>query len=95
MVKTNQNIFNLLGIDCRNLNEFSYGSVDVNSKTGIGQVTLEDENGKVIKDQLNQDVRRTKTFGASSPLSTNSQPFKITDNIVTPTSNLNTLELLQ
>ena len=65
-VKAKQNIFSLLGVDCRNLNEFSYGSVDVNSKTGIAKVTLKDENGRVIKDQLNPEIGCTKTFGTST-----------------------------
>lgn len=82
-VKAKQNIFSLLSVDCRNLNEFSYGSVDVNSKTGLAKVTLKDEDGKVIKDQLNPETKCTKTFGTSA--SANSQPFAITDSIVMPT----------
>ena len=65
-VKAKQNIFSLLGVDCRNLNEFSYGSVDVNSKTGIAKFILKDENGRVIKDQLNPEIECTKTFGTST-----------------------------
>ena len=61
-VEAKQNILNLVGADCRNLDVFSYGSVGINSKTGIAEVTLKDENGNTIKDQLNQQVSCTKSF---------------------------------
>ena len=94
-VKAKQNILNLIvGVDCSNLNAFSYGSVDVNSRTGIAKVALKDENGTTIRDETNQNVVCTKTFGTESSMS--SSPTTTMNNDDTPKSTINSLEgLLQ
>jgi phosphodiesterase/alkaline phosphatase D-like protein len=94
-VKAKQNILNLIvGVDCSNLNTFSYGSVDVNSRTGIAKVALKDENGRTIRDETNQNVACTKTFGTESSMG--SSPTTTTNNDDTPKSTINSLEgLLQ
>jgi alkaline phosphatase D len=82
-VKAKQDILNLVvGVDCSNLNAFSYGSVDVNSKTGIAKVTLKDENGRTITDETNQNVACTKTFGTESSMGSSST--STTQNLDTP-----------
>ena len=65
-IKAKQDLLEtVVGVDCLNLNEFSYGSVDVNSRTGMAKVTLKDDTGKTIHDQLNPQISCTKTFGES------------------------------
>ena len=82
-VKAKQDILNLVvGVDCSNLNAFSYGSVDINSKTGVANVTLKDESGRTIRDETNQNIACTKTFGTES--STSSSPTSTTQNLDTP-----------
>lgn len=84
-VKAKQDILNLVvGVDCSNLNAFSYGSVDINSKTGVANVTLKDESGRTIRDETNQNIACTKTFGTES--STSSSPTSTTQNLDTPKS---------
>ncbi|MFZ0329573.1 MAG: alkaline phosphatase D family protein [Nitrososphaeraceae archaeon] len=94
-VKAKQDILNLVvGVDCSNLNAFSYGSVDINSKTGVANVTLKDESGRTIRDETNQNIACTKTFGTES--STSSSPTSTTQNLDTPKSTTNSIEgLLQ
>jgi len=92
-VKAKQDILNLVvGVDCSNLNTFSYGSVDVDSKTGIAKVTLKDENGMTVRDETNQNVTCTKTFNTQS--STGSSPITTTDNTDTSKNTTNSLEKL-
>jgi phosphodiesterase/alkaline phosphatase D-like protein len=59
-----QGILNLVGADCRELDAYSYGSVQVDSKTGTATITLKDQDGNIIHDQLNPAITCTKTFEA-------------------------------
>ena len=61
-------ILNLVGADCHNLDVYSYGSVQVDSTRGTATITLKDENGNIIHDQLNPTITCTKTF-ETAPLS--------------------------
>lgn len=54
--------FDLIGVDCRDLDSFSYGLVEVNAATGTARITLKDDTGAVITDQHNPALRCTKTF---------------------------------
>ena len=42
---------NLAGIDCRHLDKYSYGNVDVNAAGDTATVSSRDQNGAVIEDQ--------------------------------------------
>ena len=51
-----------VGADCRNLDTLSYGSVQVDPINGKAIISLKDENGKTIHDDLNPTIACTKTF---------------------------------
>jgi phosphodiesterase/alkaline phosphatase D-like protein len=86
-------ILNLVGADCRNLDAYSYGSVQVDSTTETPTITLKDENGSVIHDQLNPAITCTKIFGTESlssssdttPMTTTTLSSKPTVEFPTPT----------
>jgi alkaline phosphatase D len=44
-------ILDVVGVDCRELNAFSYGSVEVNSAAGTATIVLKDEDGNAISDR--------------------------------------------
>ena len=48
--------------DCRHINKFSYGSVEVNPDTGSVKITIKDENGTIIPDQKDPAKICQKTF---------------------------------
>jgi alkaline phosphatase D len=56
-------ILDLVGVQCRHLDAYSYGLVDVDVRVGTATITLKDENGKVLVDQQNPAVLCTKTIG--------------------------------
>jgi phosphodiesterase/alkaline phosphatase D-like protein len=56
-------LLDLVGIDCRHLDVYSYGTVEVNANAGTATVTLKDDTGAVITDTLNANVRCVKTVG--------------------------------
>jgi len=57
-------LFNILGMDCRHLNTFSYGLVDVDAAAGTATITLKDDSGVVLLDQLNPSTTAcTTTIG--------------------------------
>lgn len=55
-----QGMLDLVGVDCRNLDAFSYGSVVYDATAGKTMITLKDENGNTIHDQLNPAISCTK-----------------------------------
>jgi hypothetical protein len=57
-------ILNILGMDCRHLNVYSYGSVNIDAASGIATVSLKDENGNIIHDQANPSIICFKQFEA-------------------------------
>ena len=57
-------LYNLAGVECQNLNTYSYGLVEVDANAGTVRVTLKDQNGNVIHDQLNPGILCTKTITA-------------------------------
>jgi phosphodiesterase/alkaline phosphatase D-like protein len=57
-----QGLLNLVGADCRDLDAYSYGSVQVDSKIGTATITLKDQDGNIIHDQPNPAVTCTKTL---------------------------------
>ena len=48
-----QQIMTFAGVSCRHLNEYSYGLVEVDAASRLATVTLKDDHGQVIHDQLN------------------------------------------
>src|SRR5262249_26114321 len=62
-VGAKQQILSLVGVDCRHLDAYSYGVVDVNVAAGTVTIALKDSTGAVIHDQLNPAIACTKTIG--------------------------------
>ena len=44
-------ILDLVGVDCRDLNVDSYGLVEVDASAGTATITLKDDTGTVVTDQ--------------------------------------------
>jgi hypothetical protein len=57
-------VLDISGMDCRHLNVYSYGSVNVDTASGIVTVSLKDENGNIIHDQANPSITCFKQFEA-------------------------------
>src|SRR6266516_1945225 len=53
-------LYNLAGVESQNLNTYSYGLVEVDANAGTVRVTLKDQNGNAIHDQLNPSILCTK-----------------------------------
>jgi alkaline phosphatase D len=58
-----QAALSLAGVDCRNLNQDSYGVVDVDGALGTATVTSKDQNGLPVVNQAPPSATCTKTFG--------------------------------
>jgi hypothetical protein len=58
-----QNVLDLVGVDCRDLNAYSYGVVDLNAGAGTLTVALKDHLGRALHDQRNPAITCTKTLG--------------------------------
>lgn len=58
-----QAILSFAGAGCRHLNKYSYGVVEVDAATGTLKVSLKDDQGQVILDQLNQITACTRVIG--------------------------------
>jgi alkaline phosphatase D len=56
-------VLNIVGVDCRHLDAVSYGLVDVDASAGTATITLKDDTGAVLIDQLNSTTPCTKTIG--------------------------------
>ncbi len=55
-------ILNLVDVDCRNLDTFAYGMVDVEGGAGTATIELKDANGATLHDDLDPSVACTKTI---------------------------------
>ncbi len=58
-----QAIISFAGASCRNLNEYSSGLVEVDATAGTASITLKDDQGQVIHDQLNPAVACARVIG--------------------------------
>ena len=58
-----QQLFTVGGVDCRDLDAYSYGVVEVNALTDTATVTLKDDTGAPLHDQLDPSKVCRKTFG--------------------------------
>ena len=56
-------VLNVADIDCRNLNEYSYGLVQENATAGTTNVTLKDDTGATVVDANNATINCAKAFG--------------------------------
>lgn len=45
-------LFNIAGVDCRNLNEYSYALVEVDATAGTTTVAFKDSNGAPVLDAI-------------------------------------------
>ena len=54
---------NLAQIDCRHLDRYSYGHVDVSSAGGTATVSSRDANGAVVPDQNVPNVNCSQVYG--------------------------------
>jgi len=62
-VAAQQGVLSFAGVNCRHLNKFSYGAVEVNAATRTVTVTLKDDQGQVIRDQLNPAIECRGSIG--------------------------------
>ena len=56
-------VLDVAGLDCRNLNKYSYGLVQEDATAGTATVTLKDDTGANVTDQSNPSVNCMKVFG--------------------------------
>jgi alkaline phosphatase D len=56
-------LFDIVGVNCRHLNAFSYGLVNVDASAGTANITLKDDRGAALVDQLNPATSCAKTIG--------------------------------
>ncbi|MGH8604205.1 MAG: alkaline phosphatase D family protein, partial [Gammaproteobacteria bacterium] len=56
-------LLDIAGVECRDLNTFSYGLVEVDTSVGTATFTLKDDTGAVLSDQQNPSIACTKTLG--------------------------------
>ena len=52
-----------VGMDCRHLDAYSYGLVEIDASAGTATITLKDENGAALEDQANPGTFCTLTLG--------------------------------
>lgn len=58
-------VLDILGMDCRHLNVYSYGSVSADPSSGTVTVTLKDDSGNTVHDQVNPTIQCAKTITGS------------------------------
>jgi phosphodiesterase/alkaline phosphatase D-like protein len=56
-------LFDFIGMDCRDLDAYSYGLVEINAESGLATISLRDESGAVLVDSSNPLVRCIRTLG--------------------------------
>jgi alkaline phosphatase D len=69
-------LFTIAGADCRNIDTYSYGSVGFSRFSGTVTITLKDQNGNTIHDDLNPSIECKKSFG---PIDFPESPSQIND----------------
>jgi len=63
-VEARKNLFDDAGdAECHNIDSYSYGSVSFSRFSGIVTITLKDQNGNTIHDELNPSKECNKSFG--------------------------------
>lgn len=56
-------LLDLVEVDCRHLDAFSYGLVEVDARAGTATLTLKGDTGAVLSDQQDPSIVCTKTIG--------------------------------
>ncbi len=56
-------LFDFIGMDCRDLDAYSYGLVEINAESGLATISLRDETGAILVDSSNPLVRCIRTLG--------------------------------
>ena len=69
-------LFTIAGADCRNIDTYSYGSVGFSRFSATVTITLKDQNGNTIHDDLNPSIECKKSFG---PIDFPESPSQIND----------------
>ncbi|HET9807615.1 MAG TPA: alkaline phosphatase D family protein [Nitrososphaeraceae archaeon] len=80
LVQARHDLLDIVGADCRHIDKFSYGSVEVNPDKGSVKITIKDENGNVIHDQKDPSKLCEKTFVGISQTLDNSIPSTTNNN---------------
>jgi hypothetical protein len=62
-VAAQQAVHNLLGAQCRHLDAYSYGVVDIDAAAGTATVVLKDAAGNALHDQVTPSITCRKTLG--------------------------------
>jgi phosphodiesterase/alkaline phosphatase D-like protein len=62
LIQARHDLLDLVGADCRHIDKFSYGSVEVNPDEDSVKITVKDENGTIIHDQKDPTKICQKTF---------------------------------
>lgn len=62
-VTAQQAVHDLLGAECRHLDAYSYGLVELDAGTGTAMIALKDATGNVLHDQMNPAIPCVKTLG--------------------------------
>ena len=63
VVQAVNSVLDLVGVDCRNLDTFSYGVVEVQASAGTASITLKDDQGHLVHDQFNPTIVCRKVLG--------------------------------
>ena len=56
-------VLNIVGVNCRHLDAFSYGLVDVDASARTATIALKDDTGAVLTDQLDPTTSCLTTLG--------------------------------
>jgi alkaline phosphatase D len=56
-------LFDFIGMDCRNLDAYSYGLVDINAANGLATISFRDDTGAILVDSSNPLVSCARTLG--------------------------------
>jgi len=64
-VQAREKLLTTVGADCRNIDSYSYGSASFSRFSEIVTITLKDQNGNTIHDDVNPNIECKKSFGAS------------------------------
>jgi hypothetical protein len=72
-VQAREQLLTTVGADCRNIDSYSYGSASFSRFSGTVTITLKDQNGNTIHDDVNPSLECKKSFGATEFPESNSQ----------------------
>ncbi|MGB3717260.1 MAG: alkaline phosphatase D family protein, partial [Candidatus Promineifilaceae bacterium] len=56
-------LFDFIGMDCRELDAYSYGLVEINAGSGLATISLRDESGAILVDSSDPQISCVRTLG--------------------------------